>query len=316
MAMHIWGTFRAITHQPGTARPDALGYGLGVLTWMLAGSIFVVVKAVADEVPPYTLGFFRMAILVLILFPIVARHRQQMAALLRERGIEVLVIGAIGLGLTQAAIYAAVQMTSAVNVSVIFGLTPMVTLIFARFLLGEPMSGRQAAGALVAFAGVVVIVVKGRLTNLLGLEFGAGELVAFAAALMMASYTVLLKRAAFTLPPMALLELLALGGAAALFPLFLWEYSLGLHAHLDLRGCLAILYCAVIGGGFMYLCYNWSVEILGAGRAGALVYTQMVFVTIFAWIFLGERLEWYHYLGALFIAAGIVLVLLRRREAA
>ena len=67
----------------------------------------------------------------------------------------------------------------------------------------------------------------------------------------------------------------------------------------------------------MYFLYNWSIGVLGAGRAGTLVYSQMLFATFFAWLILGERLEWYHFLGGGLVVIGVLLVtLLRPRPAA
>ena len=63
-----------------------------------------------------------------------------------------------------------------------------------------------------------------------------------------------------------------------------------------------------LGGAVMYLCYIWSIDVLGAARAGALLYTQMVFTAVLAWLFLGESIAWYHWLGSGLIVLGIVLV--------
>ena len=65
---------------------------------------------------------------------------------------------------------------------------------------------------------------------------------------------------------------------------------------------------AIPGGALMYLLYNWSVDILGASRAGGLLYTQMVFTAVLAWLVLGEPIEPYHFAGAGLIVVGVVLV--------
>jgi EamA-like transporter family. len=60
----------------------------------------------------------------------------------------------------------------------------------------------------------------------------------------------------------------------------------------------------------MYYLFNRSVELLGASKAGVLLYLQTVFVAILAYFFLGERLLPYHLIGAAFISAGVLLVTL------
>jgi len=99
-------------------------------------------------------------------------------------------------------------------------------------------------------------------------------------------------------------------------PFAVWEVWNGEHADLAVNGYVALLYCGIIGGGLMYLLYNWSVEVLGASRAGTLVYTQPIFCAVFAWLILSEGIEWYHYLGAMLVAVGVLLVTLLRPKPA
>ena len=78
------------------------------------------------------------------------------------------------------------------------------------------------------------------------------------------------------------------------------------------EGTLALLYLGIVGGALMYLLINVSIDILGASRAGTLIYTQMISVALFAWLILGESLAWYHLVGAALVITGILLVTLMR----
>jgi drug/metabolite transporter (DMT)-like permease len=129
---------------------------------------------------------------------------------------------------------------------------------------------------------------------------------------MFASYTVLLKRARFELERLPLLVILLAAGSTAAFPFFLLELWRGEHVRLATRGYLALFYCGVVGGAVMYALYNLSVELLGAARAGTLIYTQMIFVALFAWLLLGESIAWYHFASAGLVIAGVLLVTLLR----
>ena len=210
----------------------------------------------------------------------------------------------------------ALSLTSAVNVGIVFALAPMATMLLARVVLGEPMNGWQGLGTAIAFTGIVVICVHGSLTMLLGIQIGFGDVVALGAIVFFAGYTVLLKRAKFDLPTLPLLVILLLRGSLAALPFSLWEIGHGEHEHLATKGYLALLYTGVVGGAFMYFLYNWSVGVLGAARAGTLVYSQMLFATFFAWLILGERIEWYHWLGGGLVVTGVLLVTLLRPKVA
>lgn len=312
MAEHLW----AISHAAPVARdPEEHarieGYAAGLSTWLLAATVFIAVKAVSDEMPPWTLCCARSLISALVLAPLVVRHRHAMAGFLRRRWLQAAVIGAIGLGLTQGVLFTALSFTSAINTGIVFALAPMITMVLARLLLGEAMGPWQAIGSLVAFCGIVTISVQGSIARLLGLDIGVGDLIALGAAVMFASYTVLLKRAKFELPRIPLLVILLAAGSLASFPFALIENVRGAHENLTPRGHAALLYIGIIGGALMYQLYNLSIERLGAARAGTLVYSHMLFVTLFAWLFLGEGLAWYHLAGGSLVMAGVLLVVLR-----
>jgi drug/metabolite transporter (DMT)-like permease len=76
-----------------------------------------------------------------------------------------------------------------------------------------------------------------------------------------------------------------------------------------MRGYLSLAYAAIPGGALMYFLYNWSIDALGASKAGVFIYTQMVFIAILAYLILGERIELYHIIGAGLIILGVVLVM-------
>lgn len=297
-------------------RSEAVGYATGLMAWLLAGTVVVAVKGVTGEMPPWSITCGRSLISAAVLLPFVAGHRRDMAALLRRRWKEAALIGAIGLGLTQGVMFTALGYTSAVNVGMVFALVPIITMLLARLVLGEAMNGWQALGSAIAFCGIVVVSVQGSLANLLALQIGVGDLIALVGVACFAAYTVLLKRARFELPMMPLLVILLAFGSMASLPLAVLEYLGGAHDNLGTRGYLALLYCGVVGGALMYLAFNTSIDILGAARAGTLGYTQMIFVALFAWLFLGETIAWFHFAGAGLVVVGLLLITLLRPKPA
>jgi len=311
MASFYWSISHAVgAKERISEESEAVGYAVGLLTWALAGGVFVAVKLGIDEMPPWTLCCWRVFLSALVLVPFITHYRHEITVFLHKRWPEALFIGAIGLGLTQGTMFTALSYTSAVNTGIIFATTPIITMVLAHFVIHEQMNGWQAVGSLIAFVGIVVIAVHGSLDRLLDLKFRFGDLLVIAGAVMFACYSVLLKRAKFELDRLPLLFVLLCAGALATVPFYLWELWNGEHGDLAFKGYMVLLYAAIPGGALMYLCYNWSVDILGPSRAGTLLYTQMIFTAFFAWLILGESIEWYHYVGAGLIIVGVVLVTL------
>jgi drug/metabolite transporter (DMT)-like permease len=257
--------------------------------------------------PPWALCFWRLILACAILLPIVHHHYQAMIALIRARAVEVLIIGAIGLTLCQGMIYTGLNTTDATTAGIIMALSPIMTMVLAHFVLGEPLGLWKVLGALLALAGMGVIVSRGDLAVLMRLQFNPGELWIVGSAVCWGLYTVLLRRSKFDIELLPMVVLLLGAGALAALPFYLWELFSGERSALHANGFLALVYVAGPGGALMYYLYNRSVETLGAGRASMLLYLQTVFVAVLAYLLLGEGLHGYDLAGAGFIVAGLVL---------
>ncbi|MBL8908282.1 MAG: DMT family transporter [Rhizobiales bacterium] len=316
MAFHLWAADRAGgDSNPGMASP-ATGYLLGALCWLLSANVYIAVKWVIDDLPPFSLALSRAFLAALVLLPFVSSYRAAMLKLFRNRWIELLVIGGSGLFLTQGLIFLGLLYTDVINCGLIISLMPIITMVLAFFVLGEPMGGWQAVGAAISFIGMIVIIVHGELSQLLALNFNIGELWVLLGALGFGLYTVLLRRAKFTMDRLPLLVMLLLCGSAVGIPFAVAELMMGDKFTMDMRGALALGYCAIFGGAIMYLLFNWSIEILGAAKAGLLMYLQMLFVPFFAYLLLGEKLQPYHFVGGALILLGIVVIVAKATKPA
>ena len=96
-------------------------------------------------------------------------------------------------------------------------------------------------------------------------------------------------------------------GAALLLPFYVFESVHVRPMPLNWHALLAVSYVAVFASVVAYLCFNRTVELLGANAAGLTVHLVPLFGTLLAVLLLGERLHAYHALGIAMIAAGILL---------
>jgi drug/metabolite transporter (DMT)-like permease len=299
----------AVDHVPAKASTQS-ATGFAILCWLLSAGVYIAAKAVTSEMPPWALCFWRVFIAALILLPITRRHWPAMINLVRQRWFSLLIIGGLGLSITQGLIYMGLNYTTAINAGLLIALMPVMTMVLARFLLNEPVGTWQFIGSIIAFIGMAIIVTRGDLLALLRLDLNVGELFVVGAAIAFALYTVLLRRANYGLPGLPLLVVLLGAGVVAAIPFYIWELTHDERTALNARGLLALIYTAGPGGALMYYLFNLSVQALGASRAGVFLYLQTVFVAVLAYIFLGERLLPYHLAGAFFILVGVLLVML------
>jgi drug/metabolite transporter (DMT)-like permease len=311
MPIHVLAVHRdAAGTEAGAGNSLAAAYSVAIFCWLLSAGVYIAAKWVSPEMPPWALCFWRVLIAFLILLPIVRRHFRDMLALLRARAVEVLVIGGVGLAICQGVIFVGLRHADATTAGIIIALIPIITLILARWMLAEPMGIRQVIGSLLAFLGIVVIIIKGIPAALMRLDLNPGELWIVAGACFFSLYTVLLRRAKFALDRLPLLVLLLGAAVLTALPFYLFELASDERSTLTPSGALALTYVAIPGGALMYYLFNRSIEALGAARAGVLLYIQTIFIAILAYLILGERLHIYHLEGGALVVAGLVLIIL------
>lgn len=299
----------AVRTEEAGGKSLATAYSVAVLCWLLSAGVYIAAKWVSSEMPPWALCFWRVLIAWAILLPVVHRHFGAMVALARARPLELLAIGGIGLAICQGLVFIGLEFADATTAGIIMALIPIITMILARFILGEPLGAWQAVGSVLAFLGILVIVVKGDPAALLRLDVNPGELWIVASSFCFSLYAVLLRRAKFDIERLPLLVLLLGAAALTALPFYLWEIASDERTALNASGLIALAYAAIPGGALMYYFFNWSIEALGAARAGVLLYLQTIFVAVLAYLILGEQLQRYHLEGAAIIIIGLLLVI-------
>ena len=287
--------------------------GLLVLCWLLASGVFVAVKWAGPFTPPWTMVFFRMSLAALCLLPFATAHYKAMATQLRAHFVAIISI-AVALAFTQGFMFTGLGYTTAITASIVFSIWPIAAIILAAFVLGERFTPWQAAGVILCFSGVLLIVAQGDLERISKLDVNVGDLWLLGAVISMSVYTVLLKKMKIDLPPLPLLILLLAAAAITSVPFFVWEILHDARISVDWRDIVVLAYIGIMGGGVMFLLYNNGVASLGAAKASVTFYLQAFFTTILAYFFLGEQLHLYHVAGIAIIASGIAIVILVKKK--
>lgn len=172
-----------------TSRAATLtGFGAVALWALLA-----VLTAATGPVPPFQLLAVTFAIgggLGIASWP----FRPGAAAALRQPAA-VWALGIAGLFGYHALYFAALKLAPPAESGLINYLWPLLIVLFSSFLPGERLLPRHAAGALLGFGGVVVLV-AGRSSVAIRPEYWAGYACAVACAFVWAGYSVLSRRVA------------------------------------------------------------------------------------------------------------------------
>ncbi len=182
----------------------------------------------------------------------------------RNGAWRVYVAAAIGIYGALMCVYWGAQSQTSGMISVLFGLTPLVTSALACYLLQErSLTADKVLGMVLGIAGLLVIFFAelGRESLLSGL------LVLLVAVFLHAFSTVAVKRSAIKLNPFDVTA----GGLLVSLPLYLlswWFFGASLPEQLPSRAIGAILYLAIFGSVVGFVLYFYVLRHSSASQAG------------------------------------------------
>ena len=284
---------------------------LCVLFW--AGN-FVLGRAVAGEIPPIALSFWRWAVASLLILPWAIVPLRRNWPLLRQHLGRMLVLAALGVTGFNTFVYIGLQHTSAINALLLQSTMPLLIIGLNWLLFRQASSWREGGSLVLSLASVMLILAAGDPQRLLQGDWNQGDLWLLAAALTWALYTTLLRWRPQGLEPLAFLGFTLPVGALGILPLWLWELSTGLQPQLNAVTLSSIGYVALFPSVISYLFWNQGVAQLGANQAGHYIHLNPVFGSLLAIILLGEVFAWYHAVGAMLVATAILLSAARGRR--
>jgi drug/metabolite transporter (DMT)-like permease len=215
-------------------------------------------------------------------------------------------LGLVGYVTFNAALYTAVNYTSAINVTVEQTLIPVLIFLFNFVLFRMKVSWLQIVGFALTLMGGLLTAAHGDLSTIVTLSVNFGDAVMMIAIVAYAVYTVALRfRPAISWRSlMAIPALFALLGS---IPAAAWEYSAGRMVWPDTNGWIIAAYTAVFASLIAQVLYIKGVEAIGANRAGLFINLVPVFGTLLSVLVLGEHLQAFHVVALVLALGGIAI---------
>ncbi|WP_119943136.1 DMT family transporter [Neorhizobium sp. NCHU2750] len=269
-------------------------------------------RGIIGDVAPYTTAFLRWAGSTLVMLPFIVMDRRASFAFVRNHFWLWLLLGGLGMGVCGGLVYWSLTYTSAANGTLIYTTSPLFIILFQWMFSGRSVSGRELAGMVVAFAGVIYIVVHGDPVALLHLKFNIGDLGILIAAICFAIYSILLKNPHLQeLRPLALFGIIAFSGTIVLLPPSLAEFLSGGAVPSSASAWWKIAGMVAFASLAAFFCFQHVVRVFGPATAGVTLYLMPPVSIVMAVLFLGETFEPYHALGIVLVLGGVVLASLK-----
>jgi len=178
-----------------------------------------------------------------------------------------------------------------------------MSLAMAIISLGQRLTMGALAGAVLSFAGVLVVVSSGSLGALLEHGVNLGDAMMLIATLAYAVYSTLLKKWQLKLPPLVLLYLQVLVAVVVLFPLFLASPKVGP----TLQNIPLVLYACLLASMVAPLAWMQAVVRLGPSRTTQFFNLLPLITALIAAVVLHEQLAMYHLVGGVLTLGGVIV---------
>jgi drug/metabolite transporter (DMT)-like permease len=284
-----------------------LAHGLVFVVPALWSVNYLIARWAPGVIAPHALALGRWVVATLLLagccWPELLAKRRR----IRAEWPHFLVLGALGMWICGAFVYIGGRSTSAVNLGLLYGAAPVLIALGSALWLRERLGPVQMLGVVMALAGMLHILLKGQWGALGRLQLNPGDVWAAASVLSWTAYSLLLRAWPSAFGPLARLTLIACGGITVLIPLTMWEALAWLPSELSWRSAGLVFAAALLPGAAAYGAYSYLQRVLGAARVAMVLYLGPLYSGVLAWLVLGERIEWYHGVGALLILPGIWL---------
>ena len=273
-----------------------MGHVYAIFTILVWGSCFVLTKELlkgytAIQIIPLRMGLAYVALWALRPKTLKLPWRDELMFIL--------------IGITGGSFYFFLQNTAltytyAANVSIIVALSPILTVILAQLF--------SRIGAAIAIAGVVLVVLNGQMSFHLN---PLGDLIALAAALMWAVYSILIKKYTEQYDNFLVTRRVMLWAFLTSLPLMLLTDGMP-----DLRPLfttpsmlLSWLFLGVFGNAVCFAIWNIAFQRLGVVITNNYLYASPFVTLVVGFLLLDEQITVMSVVGAVLITAGVIVAL-------
>jgi drug/metabolite transporter (DMT)-like permease len=293
---------------PGSTQPSATARRLaeaGVLATALIWSAnFVVAKAAIGVLGPFTFTGARYAVASVTLLAILWLRERRLRPPPGQLAI-LLGLGLLGFGGYQVLWTVGLTRISAGDSALIVAASPVLTALLASAVGMDQLTLPKALGALIAFAGVAVVVAAGQ-----GLALGAsltGDALTLGAATLWAIYTVGGTRVLRRVDPLQATTWTVIGGSLVLVPLGIGEVVLRPASGASLEVVAGIVYSGALAAAIANVFVFNAIRYVGPTRATAMQLLVPAGAVVLGAAFLHEPLGPGQLVGGLVIVLGVGL---------
>ena len=293
-------------------RSNTTSYLMLVMAALIFASNHVIGRHLNEVLPPFGTAFWRFTIGAIVTLPFAGLAFVRNWYLIRSKFWFYLFLSLLFVPLGNGLIYLSYHWTTATNGGVVTTVQPAVTVILSAIIFSDLINKKQGIGLIIATIGVIVILSKGNLENLLNLQFNIGDLTLILAMFSASLYNVLLRKVPKEITIPVLLFTVQILGTLVSLPIYLVETYFFRPMPVNGEIILTLLWIGIAVTSIAVGMNNAVVRNLGANKASISNYLRSLFTALLAILLIGEIFEIYHGIAFILVISGIWLLSMGR----
>jgi drug/metabolite transporter (DMT)-like permease len=267
---------------------------------------FSLVKIGLNEIDPMSFNALRFLLATILMWTVVLK-RGIWVPIRREDRWNLVVLGLTGNLLYQLLFIFGLERTFSANSAVMLGTIPVWVAVVSHFSSSdEKMNRNKVIGVILAFTGVLLILLGKPERISLSSETFVGDLLTLASAFVFGYYSVKSRGFLTYYPPLQLTTIsMSVGGMSLFFVGIPWLVELD-YAAIGWVSYGTVLYSGLFSVGIAYIIWNYGLRQVGAVRTATYQNLVPVLGLILGFLILGEKMELLQYAGSAVVIAGIV----------
>jgi len=277
-----------------------------LLVAMIYGLFYVVGKLVVGQITPLEMTSLRFLTATPIFMAI---ERMTFKTRFESRGDlwKIAGLGLMGVGLVQASIAFGLKYTSVFHVGLLFGLSPLMTMIIAVLLRQEHFAVNKLAGSMVAFVGLYFLLAAKHAGSALPPTYLLGDAIILVNMVLWSLYMILSKPLLQKYPPFSLTAYAFLFATLITLPITLFAiHGIPWTVFTQLLW-MQLAYIVLFATIMTYFLNAVALARVEASIVAIFIMLQPFFATIFAYFILHEVITLPMALEGLLILLGVVI---------
>lgn len=276
-------------------------------TSLLFSGSYISAKYTTIDLGPLTASLLRYSVALVFLSFFLFHYRISSLRVERRDLVKLLLLGLSGVVGYHYFFLLSLRYTEVANTAIINASSPILTGIMAAVFVKERLHFKNYAGVAGAFVGVIILLVRGSIDNLIGMKMNAGDAIMLLAVFSWVVYALIVKTLIRKYSGFTITFYASFFGVVLLSFLAFSENAPEQVRNISSASIFGILYMGICASGLGYFLYNLSIREIGPTKTSSFVYSLVpILVATLAFLFFRQPIT-------LVMASSMILIIIGLR---